>query len=213
MHIQMRSSMVDHFSLLTLGLVYGTTVCSLSCLPYLGPLLIGESGGFKKGLGGIVSFMTGKMICYGVLGGLAARFGQEIVFDKGITQVVMAVVLIAVGLSFFFSSPAPCKKPCGPQVRRPLSFMTLGAVTGLTPCPPLAAVLVLAVQSGHPVHGILYGVLFGAGLMLSPMILAGGLLAFVGQRIRQEVKAITPYMHFFAAFIIMGHGLRILIGI
>lgn len=203
--------MVDHFSLLTLGLVYGTTVCSLSCLPYLGPLLIGESGGFKKGLTGGISFMAGKIICYGALGGIAARIGQEVVFDNSTVQVIMAVVLMGVGLSLLFSNTDSCRQPCGRQVRRPLSFMALGVATGLTPCPPLAAILVLAVQSGHVINGVLCGVLFGAGLMLSPMILAGGLLALVGQRIRREVIEIGPYLRCFAALIIIGHGIRILI--
>lgn len=202
--------MVDHFSLLTMGLVYGATVCSLSCLPYLGPLFIGESGGFKKGIGGGISFMTGKIICYGMLGGVAARLGQEVVFENSTAQIIMAVVLIAVGLLLFFSNPDSCRQPCDRQARRPLSFMALGAATGLTPCPPLAAVLVLAAQSGHAINGVVYGALFGVGLMLSPIILAGGLLAFIGQRIKREVSEIAPYLRFLAALIIIGHGIRIL---
>lgn len=155
--------------------------------------------------------MAGKIICYGALGGLAARIGQEVVFDNSTVQVIMAVVLMAVGLSLLFSNTYPCRQPCGRQVRRPLSFMALGVATGLTPCPPLAAILVLAVQSGHVINGVLCGVLFGAGLMLSPMILAGGLLALISHRIKQEVSEIAPYLRCFAALIIIGYGIRILI--
>ena len=63
--------MSDLIGLFLLGLLYGATICSITCLPYLGPFLLTTGEGFKDGILSSFAFFTGKLVVYATLGGCA----------------------------------------------------------------------------------------------------------------------------------------------
>ncbi len=184
--------MHEPFSLFLLGIAYGTTVCSFSCLPYFGPYLIGSGTGFKDGVLSTCAFGTGKLFMYSSLGGAAALFGRALTITPT-HKMIMGFVLIIVAITMPFVTRGGCLKRSQRASKR-FSMFVLGVVSSLIPCPPLAAVFVLAAQQGEVVMGLLYGFFYGLGLLVSPMLLAGGGFALISQKIKQEAKGFAPYM-------------------
>jgi hypothetical protein len=167
--------MYDITGIFTLSVVYGFTVCSLSCLPALSVYLMGTGQTFKDGLVGGFYFVAGKMLVYGTWGGLAGGFGM----------------LFGV-----------------PTIQR-LPLLLLGASTSLVPCPPLIAILLLAAHKGSVLTGISYGLVFGSGLIVSPLMAAGGSMALISGVIKQKVSWIGPYLQGSAMVILLFMGMRI----
>ena len=193
--------MDDAFSLIVLGMVYGATVCSLTCLPYLGPYLMGSGRGFRDGLASSLAFVLGKICTYGALGGVAALFGQAFSLNHS-HNMLMGITLLCVALTLPLVSRRGCQTRCQVVGKRG-SLFVLGIVSSLVPCPPLAAIFVLAANKGTLLSGIAYGLLYGTGLMLSPMLLAGGGLAMISDKIKKEAEGFAPYMQGLAMLVML----------
>jgi cytochrome c-type biogenesis protein len=200
--------MVDPLSLFVLGLTYGLTVCSLTCLPYLAPYLMGTGSSFKNGMTNSFCFMFGKLIVYSSLGGIAAYIGQNLEFGK-YSSIIMGSTLVAVALTMPFVNRGKCQKRC-PTAGKNISMFILGAGSSLMPCPPLAAIFMLAAQSGSVPEGIFYGLIYGTGLIMSPLIIAGGGLAFIAGSIRQQLGAKMKYIEVVSILIMVNMGLNII---
>ncbi len=204
--------MPDFLGIFSLSVIYGFTVCSLSCLPTLGVYLMGAEQTFKDGLAGGFYFVGGKLLVYGTWGGAAALLGR--MFEISILQgrwmgIFVILTALTIPLTAHSKTKAACNcKRSGQQCRR-LSLLLLGASTSLVPCPPLAAVLVLAAHKGSVMTGISYGLLFGSGLMVSPLVAAGGSMALISGVIRRKVAWIGPYLQGSAVAILLIMGLRI----
>lgn len=201
---------VDAAGLFTLGLVYGATVCSMTCLSYLGPYLLGTGNGFRDGLTSSLAFGLGKICCYAFLGGLAGYLGQKLTFGPSHTW-AMGLVLIGVALSMPFTARRGCRAKCSRGSRR-ASLLTLGAATSLVPCPPVLAILALAAGQGSILTGMGFGLLFGLGLLISPLLLIGGGLALISRHLRREAKSFMPYIQRLAMTIMIIMGANIIYG-
>lgn len=201
--------MSEAAGLLVLGLIYGMTLCSLSCLPYLSPYLVGTGKGFKDGVRSSFVFASGKVFVYAFFGALAAYLGSKLeVNNYKLLQYTIGSILIIVGVALPFTT----KKGCTGKHRhygKKASLFTLGISTSLIPCPTLIAMTLLAAQKGNVVVGLLYGFLFGIGILFSPLLLAGGGIAMLSSRIKEEVKGFTPWLNSLSVFIIVMMGLRI----
>ena len=92
-----------------------------------------------------------------------------------------------------------------------LPLLLLGVSTSLVPCAPLAAVLLLAAHKGSVLTGISYGLVFGSGLIVSPLMAASGGIALISSTIRQKVSWIGPYLQGTAMVILLFMGIRILL--
>lgn len=184
--------MDEPLGLFLLGLSYGTTICSFSCLPYYGPYLIGSGTGFKDGILSSCAFAMGKLFIYSAFGGAAALLGRTLTVTPT-HKTIMGLAVIAVAATVPFVTKGGCQKR-SQIVGKRFSMFILGIVSSFIPCPPLAAVLVLAAQQGNAMTGLMYGFFYGMGLTVSPMLLAGGSFAFISSRIRQEANGFTPYM-------------------
>jgi cytochrome c-type biogenesis protein len=193
--------MHDAFSLTLLGLVYGATVCSFTCLPYLAPYLMGSGSGFGDGFISSLAFISGKICTYGALGGIAAVFGQAFSLNHS-HNMIMGITLLCVALTLPLVTRRGCRKRCQVVGKRG-SLFVLGIVSSLVPCPPLAAIFVLAANKGSLFSGIAYGLLYGTGLMLSPMLIAGGGLAMISDKIKKEAQGFAPYMQGLAMLVMM----------
>ena len=184
--------MHDAVSLILLGMAYGATVCSFTCMPYLAPYLMGTGKGFRDGLASTLTFVLGKICTYGALGGIAALVGQAITLDHSHNK-IMGITLLCVAISLPLVARRGCQTRCQVVGKRG-SLFVLGIASSLVPCPPLAAIFVLAANKGSLLIGTAYGLLYGIGLMLSPMLIAGGGLAMISGKIKQEATTFVPYM-------------------
>jgi len=197
--------------LFVLGLLYGMTLCSLSCLPYLAPYIIGTGTGFKDGVKSSFVFLCGKVCVYTAFGGIAAYIGSKLVIsDYRLAANIIGISLIAIGLSLPFMIK---KKSCSGRhstFGKRASLFMLGITTSLIPCPTLAAMTLLAAQKGVILTGAIYGLSFGLGIMISPLIIAGGGIAMISERVKAEVKGFTPYLNGLSILIIIIMGIRIL---
>jgi len=200
--------MDEYFSLFLLGLAYGATVCSFSCLPYFGPYLIGSGTGFKDGVVSSCAFGFGKLFMYSALGGVAALLGRTLTVTHT-HKVIMGAILIAVAVAMPFVTKGGCLKR-SQVIGKRLSMFVLGVVSSLIPCPPLTAVFLLATQRGSVMSGVMYGFFYGAGLATSPMLLAGGSFGLISHKIRQEVKDFAPYMQKISMAIMIVIALRMM---
>ena len=202
--------MSDIAGILTLSVVYGFTVCSLSCLPSLSVYLIGTGQTFKDGLVSGLYFVAGKLLIYGAWGGLAGGFGR--VFELQAYQsrwmgLIVIVAALAMPLAGRISPACSCNRPW--QHGRKLPLLLLGISTSLVPCAPLAAVLLLAAHKGSVLTGISYGLVFGSGLIVSPLMAASGGIALISSTVRQKVSWIGPYLQGTAMLILVFMGIRI----
>ncbi len=204
-----RLMLPEWITLFALGVVYGTTVCSLSCLPILAPCLLSTGRGFKDGILLSLSFMQGKVLAYAFLGGLAAWLGSSFLTNI-IPQPIIGMVLIAVGILLPFMGQKKCSTDCS-RVNRRLPLFTLGMSTSLIPCPPLVAILVTAAQKGSISIGILYGALFGIGLMISPLLLAAGGAAAIGNTINMKSNSVRIFTQTVSTLLIISMGIRFIL--
>ena len=202
-------NMPDIAGIFTLSVVYGFTVCSLSCLPSLSVYLMGTGQTFKDGIISGLYFVAGKLLIYGTWGGLAGGFGR--VFELQAYQsrwmgLIVIVAALAMPLAGRISS-CSCSKPW--QQGRRLPLLLLGISTSLVPCAPLAAVLLLAAHKGSVLVGISYGLVFGSGLLVSPLMAASGGIALISSTVREKVSWIGPYLQGTAMLILVFMGMRI----
>lgn len=202
--------MHDAAGLFLLGLLYGTTVCSLTCLPYLGPYLLSTGRGFADGIKSSLLFLSGKLICYMFIGGLSAYLGNVLMLDKETTKWIMGIAIIAFGLSIPFVSRREC---CNKRqvMGKNISLFLIGVLTSLIPCPPLITMFLLAAKNGSLISGISYGLIYGLGLTLSPLIVAGGGLSIISKIIKIEVKDFVPYIQTISMVIIVIMGINMLV--
>lgn len=202
--------MHDAAGLFLLGLLYGTTVCSLTCLPYLGPYLLSTGRGFGEGIRSSLLFMSGKIFCYATMGGLSAYLGNTLMIDKSISaRLIMGIAIIAFGLSIPFVSRGEC---CNKRqvMGKNISLFLIGISTSLIPCPPLITMFLLAAKNGSVFSGISFGLVYGLGLTISPLIIAGGGLAAISKNIKVEAKSFVPYMKACSMVMIVFMGIKII---
>ncbi len=192
-----------------LGLAYGATVCSLTCLPCLGTYLMGCGNGFRDGVIASLFFMLGKVASYTIFGGLAGMLGQVLTLTAGQQRIIPGIALIGTALMLPFMSPGGCKQQHAEAGKR-TSLLLLGMATSLAPCPPLAAILLLAAKDGSWFIGAGYGFLYGTGLMLSPLLIAGGGLALIAKKIRLEFAGFKPWLQGAAMLIMIIMGMQVL---
>lgn len=203
--------MHDAVGLFLLGLVYGATVCSLTCLPYLGPYLLSTGKGFTDGMKSSLLFLSGKLICYMFIGGLSAYLGSVLMLDKSMSaKWIMGMAIIAFGLSIPFVSRGEC---CNKRqvMGKNISLFLVGISTSLIPCPPLVTMFLLAAKNGSLISGISYGLVYGLGLMVSPLIFAGGALSLISKGIGEEVKGFKPYLQGISVMMIVVMGIKTII--
>ncbi len=131
--------------------------------------------------------------------------------DKSVSaKWIMGIAIIAFGLSIPFVSKGECRKK-GQAIGKGISLFLLGVSTSLIPCPPLITMFLLAAKNGSVFSGISYGLVYGLGLTLSPLIIAGGGLSIISKIIKTEVNEFVPYMKGVSVLMIVMMGAKILI--
>jgi len=215
----------DHVGILAMGLFYGLTLCSFSCLPMLAPYLFanamqtnGKAGGFMPAFNLTALFIIARVATYTVLGAAAGATGETLLawLDEGMLLPVAGGIVVAIGVAVIFSRKSSCAKPAAGPVRRTglkgtAHMLGLGMATSLMPCLPLTAVLMLAAVRGSPTEGALYGLLFGLGAAASPLYYIGGAAGWLATRIRQEIPKHAALLRRINGVILVLFGARLIV--
>lgn len=198
---------VSAFSVFLLGLSLGLTACAVTCLPFIGTLAFGKAEGTASGLRDTAFFLGGRLISYTLLGGLAGLLGAWFV-----RELASGIGNLVIGLSSLFAAAWlswPSHARCGSIKRlNGLSPILLGMGLTLIPCAPLATLLAAAAHGGSAAHGAWFGLLFGLGALLTPMLVLIPAAAGVGRVLRQEHEWLVIWLRHGAALVMGLLGMR-----
>lgn len=193
---------------MALGLVFGLSACTITCLPYLGPVFLASDGGIRQSWRIVLPFSLGRLISYGTLGAVAGLSGQYLGEGFGLEwlRLVMGVAALMIGFSLLIrKNQQPCHsvkitsaqvqppKPMNRSIepRRALmpgGLFLLGVGMTLNPCAPLGTVLFTAAITADTLHGLVLGFSFGIGAIAIPSLIYGVGIAYLGERLREALQ-------------------------
>lgn len=212
-----------------LGLSFGSGPCNLSCLPYLGPVLLGPAA--QTPLAAVLlPFMAGRLSGYVLLGGLAALAGQllqPLLQHPALPWLAAAVTLWLAWRLWRQAVTSRCQGSARPTVtaqrnliasdaprpnRHPWPLYVLGLSLAFNPCIPLLALLSAAAHSGDWRWGVAVALSFGVGAIIIPLALARYVLALLGRELRQQLarwqQALTRTGALLLVFVALNTALR-----
>lgn len=201
-----------------LGVSMGLTACTVTCLPFMGTWALGRASGQREAFVHTGVFLAGRVTTYTVLSSLAGALGlglaQALGGAWGNALIGGASILAGIWLL------RPADKACG-SVRTPavapmrfqrktdgLPPLFLGAALSLTPCTPLASLLALAAHSGSPAQGAAYGLAFGLGAAMTPILVLVPLAGRLGRELRAGRAWLARWLVWGAAAVLIVLGLR-----
>jgi cytochrome c-type biogenesis protein len=207
-----------------LGVSMGLTACTVTCLPFMGTWALGRASGYREAYLHAGVFVAGRVVTYTILAALAGFVGL------GLTQALAgawgnAVIGIASIVAGLWLIAKPAGKTCSavtpaPRVA-PLRFhrhkadslppLFLGAALSLTPCMPLASLLALAANTGNIAAGASYGLAFGLGAAITPILVLVPLAGRLGRALRSGRTWMMRCLLWSAAGVLVALGLRRLI--
>lgn len=205
-----------------LGVTMGFTACTVSCLPFLGSWVLGRASGSREALQHTIIFLIGRLTSYMLLGAAAAIAGAKLTKAIGEASGNMAIgaacFMMALWLLFMvahdvkprLSSPSVITT-IRLQRRRPSATLPpffLGASLALAPCAPLATLLALAAHGKDGWQGAGYGLAFGIGAMMTPLLLISPLCGDFARRLKERQPWLRPWLRVGAAAILILSGLR-----
>ncbi|WP_127477442.1 sulfite exporter TauE/SafE family protein [Sulfurivermis fontis] len=207
---------------LALGLVFGFSACTISCLPYLGPVFLASEGGIRQSWRTVLPFSLGRLCSYGGLGLLAGYVGQYLGDDAGLGGMrwVLGSAAIMVGLALLLrrtrrtscSVPVATEQPlqrfdpAAPRTLMPGGLFLLGASMALTPCAPLGTVLFSAALTASAAHGLALGLSFGLGAIALPALIFGIGVAYIGARLREQLRHWSHGVQHLSALLLIAVG-------
>jgi len=182
--------MFDIINALILGFTYGLGPCTISCAPLIVPLIMSTANTRKEGIILSLVFSIGRVISYIGLGFLAGLMGRTL--DIYFPQKYLGIFFIILGVAVFFNIHGKCIMKSRVKITSNSMALVTGIIYGAGPCPPLIALLGLAVLSHSAWIGALMGLVFGLGTVISPLIILG---LFSGWFAKQkEFKQVIPYV-------------------
>ena len=81
--------------------------------------------------------------------------------------------------------------------------MLLGIGLTLIPCAPLATLLAAAAAGGSSFQGAYYGLLFGLGTLLTPMLVLIPSVASIGQALKTDRSWLLPWLRSGASLVLV----------
>lgn len=198
---------------LLMGLAFGAGPCNITCLPFLGPVFLRESGGEGADWRTIIPFSLGRLTSYSLLGAIAGSFGYAatVWIENGPAAQILGIATIIIGVMMMRrkAGSTSCHSRHGHQASsvesevaiqpgmqkkdkpRPLfsiSLFGMGAGMALNPCVPLATVLTVSAAMATPASGLMLGLAFGLGAVAIPTLIFGIAVAHFGAQIRYHLS-------------------------
>lgn len=201
----------ETLTIFTLGLINGTTVCAFSCMPVLGPFIMGHARGGKHGMLSFLSFGAGKVLGYSFLGGIAAYMGKAIPPEIGsYVRPVSAIAIVIAASTILFGKKKLCGCKLG-NVTGLLSIFGYGLASSFLPCPSLAAVMLSIAGMANVYAGVLSGFVFALGILISPLLIVCGGIGFASRKISLEIGNKGKVVMYLSFLLLLVSGLKILV--
>jgi len=219
---------------LLMGLAFGAGPCNITCLPYLGPVFLGqEKSNVRTSWKTIIPFSLGRLTGYTLLGAVAGSFGFAATtwIEEGIAAQVLGGATILVGIfmlrgtlfkakscashntpkqenTITFSKQAEHRKKTIKQSKPylTLSLFTMGTGMALNPCIPLATVLTVAATMATPADGARLGIAFGLGAVGIPTLFFGFAVAYFSQQIKEHLSQWGKHLERISGFMLIFLG-------
>jgi sulfite exporter TauE/SafE len=210
-------------SIFLLGLLFGSGPCLVSCGPLLVSYVAGTRKSLRQGALSYLLFSLAKVSAYLVLSlavfligrfavdRLLGNFSQYIFILGGVFIVVLGL-LVAIGSRLEFK---PWQKLHSKFIENDnKSMMVLGLITGLSPCAPLLAILsYLGLISKTWPLALLYGLLFGVGTLLSPLLIVTMCAGLIPRLFLDRNNRYLRIFNFVCGAIVVILGLRLFFGV
>lgn len=211
---------------IALGLVFGMSACTITCLPYLGPVFLASDGGIRHSWRTLLPFSLGRLTSYAIMAaaaGMAGHYlgkagdaGDEVRWLLGAAAILVGLALLLRrrrGASCAATSPKESVIEQGgdaaPQkLLMPGGLFLMGAGMALSPCAPLGTVLFSAAATGSAWHGLALGLGFGLGAIAIPSLVYGVGVAYLGSRLRQRLQQWQPRIETLSALLLILVGGR-----
>ncbi len=194
-----------------LGLVFGMSSCTISCLPFLGPVFIASEGGIRRSWRIMLPFSLGRLASYTILATAAGVTGQIIGNSSAANQELrwlLGMAALILGIAMLLRNPGKsfCTKKSNNEVplrdlrnesadaMLPGGLFLLGAGMALSPCAPLGSVILSAAVGANAWHGLWLGLGFGLGAIVIPSIFYGIGFAWFGDRLREQLSNSHKYI-------------------
>ena len=220
----MLNSLITHLQIFGIGLSFGIAgPCFLVCTPILITYILGRREAPASTAVDIVVFLSGRLFAYIVLGALAGASGAALRHfaesNAGFAlRPLGGIISILLGLVVLVRKEGTaCARKAGHnKVYDFGSLLALGFIIGISPCPPLIALLLeIALMSKSAFEGASYAFSFGLGTFLSGLIvigaLAGILKGIVGKLVRS--KGISMFFRVACALLLILLGIGLLLGL
>ena len=184
----------SYLATFALGLIYGSTLCTSECLPYVASYIAGIGADFRKGVTATFIYNSGRVAAYAILGALAGTSklfinNSFLLPYQKYTLLAFGIISITVGIGILLKgepSSIACNgkncKPLGPwklTSRFKTSAFIMGLSKGLVVCPPLLALLLSSLAFSAPIDSFLLALLFGLGTAISPLLILGGVTGWL----------------------------------
>jgi len=191
-----------------------------SCGPLLLTYIAGTGRSPREGIAAYTLFSLSRMVAYVVLSAGAFVLGnfaleaavarwQGAIMTSGGVFIMCLAVLTLMGRD--------CRgiiKACRGNLieRDKKSLFTLGLIAGFSPCAPLLGVLsYIAFVSKSFGASLLYGVSFGAGTCLSPLILLAGMAGFISRIGTRAKESYGRILRVLCALVLLALGAQLIL--
>lgn len=210
-----------------LGVSMGMTACTVTCLPFMGTWALGRASGRGEAFLHTGVFLAGRVLAYTLLAALAGAIGVGLAKALGgsLGNAVIGGASVLAGLWLLRRPASSCGgalprgfPPVTPrQTFQPIRFqrkrdslppLFLGAALSLTPCTPLASLLALAANAGSAPQGAAFGLAFGLGAAMTPIIVLVPLAGRLGREIKSGRAWLSRWLVWAAAAVLILLGLR-----
>lgn len=193
------NTLLTNLQIFGVGLSFGIAgPCFFFCTPVLITYLLGRRERWREALVDILLFLAGRISAYVLLGALAGLSGAVLRRFIGPSVAVYinplsgAVSVILGVFVLIYREPVSCA--CAGGAARKIygygSLFALGFILGISPCAPLAALLLeIALMSKSVLDGASYAFFFGLGTLLSGILVIGALAGIVGGIAKQLVRS------------------------
>lgn len=166
-----------------LGVSLGLTACMVTCLPYLGAWVLARERGTVWA--DTTAFLAGRVSAYALMGLTAGLAGAWLThtLQGGIGHLAIGAASLGAGL---WLMAGKAHRGCAASRSAHASPLAMGFALSLTPCAPLASLLAFAAQAGSATTGMAYGLAFGLGAAVTPLLMLLPALGWFGQRVRES---------------------------
>ncbi len=214
--------MEEHTALFFTGLTMGVGPCLAFCAPILLPYIAGSKRSWLGGLKDVLIFSASRVVIYGLLGLLASSVGYfliEVISSSSLNLVKYLGAGIFVSILGIIMTLGRTRLPfCHIFHRETIerstkSMILLGILIGVSPCLPLlGALTTIAGLAKGPLVGAFWGLSFGLGTVISPLIILALVAGGLG-----KLLSLKPILHQVASRIcglfLIYFGIRLISGV